>query len=166
MTEFRRLLIPGATYYFTVRLEVSGATLLTDHIESLRYAYARAVQEFPVTCHAMVILPDHLHAIWTEPDGGVWYSQRWKRIKARFSQAIPQAGQMRPLAEGLREKGIWQRRFDEHALRSAEEFRLAMTHVEQNPVRHGLVKDAGLWPYSSFNKGRMASRGAELMAAQ
>jgi putative transposase len=90
MTHFRRLLIPGATYFFTVRLERRGDTLLTDHIESLRYAYAKAVQDYPVTCHAMVVLPDHLHAVWTEPDGGVWYSERWRRIKARFAQAIPQ----------------------------------------------------------------------------
>ena len=57
MTQYRRFLIPGATYFFTVRLEQRGATTLTDRIDALRYAYARAVQEFPVTAHAMVILP-------------------------------------------------------------------------------------------------------------
>ena len=68
MTAYRRLLLPGATYFFTVRLEQRGATTLTDHIDVLRYAYAKAVQDFPVTCHAMVVLPDHIHAVWTEPE--------------------------------------------------------------------------------------------------
>ncbi len=153
MTHSRRLLLPGATYFFTVRLEQRGSTLLTDHIETLRYAYARAVRDYPVTCHAMVVLPDHLHAVWTEPDGGVWYSERWQRLKARFSYAIPEAGERRPAPE--RKRGIWQRRFDEHAIRTEEEFQRALTHCEQNPVKHGLVSDAALWPYSSFAKRRM-----------
>ena len=76
MTNIHHLILPGATYFFTVRLQTRGSCLLTDHIESLRYAYAKAVQEFPVTCHAMVILPDHLHAVWTEPSGGVFYTER------------------------------------------------------------------------------------------
>ncbi|MGV8987055.1 MAG: REP-associated tyrosine transposase [Cypionkella sp.] len=156
MTHYRRLLIPGATYFFTVRLESRGATLLTDHIESLRFAYAKTVREYPVTCHAMVVLPDHLHAVWTEPDGGVWYSERWRRIKSRFSHAIPPAGDLRPSLAARREKGIWQRRFYEHAIRNEDEFRRALDHCESNPVKHGLVSVAELWPYSSFAKARMA----------
>lgn len=155
MTQYRRLLIPEATYFFTVRLEDRGATLLTDHIESLRYAYARTVRDYPVTCHAMVILPDHLHAIWTEPDGGVWYSERWRRIKSRFSHAIPVPDTPRPALEARRGPGIWQRRFCEHAIRSPDEFQRAMQHCAQNPVKHGLVADAALWPFSSFAKARL-----------
>ena len=143
MTQPQRLIIPGATYFFTVRLEDKGSRLLTDHIESLRYAYAKAVQEFPATCHAMVVLPDHLHAVWTEPEGGVWYAERWRRIKTRFAQAIPN-----------RDTPIWQRRFREHAIRSRDDLNLAIDHCAQNPVRHGLVSAAELWPYSSHSKGR------------
>ncbi|MBI1171253.1 transposase [bacterium] len=161
MTQYRRLLIPGATYFFTVRLERRGDTLLTDHIESLRYAYARTVQDYPVTCHAMVVLPDHLHAVWTEPEGGVWYSERWRGIKARFSHAIPDQGRPRQSLADKREKGIWQRRFYEHAIRNPEEFRRALDHCEMNPVRHGLVAAPALWPYSSFARGRI-SEAAEL----
>lgn len=155
MTQYRRLLLPGATYFFTVRLKIKGATLLTDHIETLRWAYARTVREYPVTCHAMVILPDHLHAVWTEPDSGVWYCERWKRIKARFSHAIPDAAAMRPSLEGKPDRGIWQRRFDEHAIQTEEQFSRALAHCAQNPVKHGLVTDATLWPFSSFAKARM-----------
>jgi putative transposase len=154
MTQYRRLLIPGATYFFTVRLEARGSTLLTDHIESLRYAYAKAVQDYPVTCHAMVVLPDHLHAVWTEPAGGVWYCERWRRIKALFSHAIPQTGTQRPSLTAKRERGIWQRRFYEHAIRDEADFRRALDHCRENPVKHGLVGSPELWPYSSFNKVR------------
>lgn len=162
MTHYRRLLIPGATYFFTVRLERRGATLLTDHIESLRYAYAKAVQDYPVTCHAMVVLPDHLHAVWTEPDGGVWYSERWRRLKARFSHAIPQPDTPRQSLADKREKGIWQRRFYEHAIRNEEEFHRALDHCENNPVRHGLVSSANLWPYSSFAKGAISTAAMQI----
>ena len=146
MTNIHHLILPGATYFFTVRLQTRGSCLLTDHIESLRYAYAKAVQEFPVTCHAMVILPDHLHAVWTEPSGGVFYTERWRRIKTRFSQAIPATSG---------EKSIWQRRFSEHAIRNRDDFARAVQHCAQNPVWHGLVEAADAWPYSSFAKGTL-----------
>ena len=154
MIQSRRLLIPGATYFFTVRLEKPGSTLLTDHIESLRYAYAKTIREYPVTCHAMVVLPDHLHAVWTEPEGGIWYAERWRRIKQRFSYAVPQTGQLRTLPSPKREPGLWQRRFSEHAIRSEAEFHQALQYCEANPVKHGLVSDTALWPYSSFAKGK------------
>ena len=146
MTNIHHLHIPGPTYFFTVRVQHRGSTLLTDHIESLRYAYAKAVQEFPVTCHAMVVLPDHLHAVWTEPDSGVFYTERWRRIKTRFAQAIP--------AAEVGEKGIWQRRFSEHAVRNRDDFQRAIQHCAQNPVWHGLVDTPEAWPYSSIAKGK------------
>ena len=149
MTNIHHLHLPAATYFFTVRVQQRGSTLLTDHIESLRYAYAKAVQEFPVTCHAMVILPDHLHAVWTEPDGGVFYTERWRRIKTRFAQAIPATSN---------EKGIWQRRFIEHAIRTRDDFQRAVQHCAQNPVWHGLTTVAEAWPYSSFAKGKDADQ--------
>ena len=165
MTQYRRFLLPGATYFFTVRLEQRGATTLTDHIDGLRYAYAKAVQEFPVTCHAMVVLPDHLHAVWTEPEGEVWYSERWRRIKARFSHAVAEPGQQRPSLTAKRERGLWQRRFYEHAIRTEDEYRRAMEHCRTNPVRHGLVNDPGLWPYSSFSKARAGLQAQHQTAA-
>ena len=148
MIEHPRLTLTGATYFFTVRLEQRGSSLLTDHIAALRFAYAKAVAEFPVTCHAMVVLPDHLHAIWTEPVGDVWYAERWRRIKTRFAQSVAVAEpEGRPVA-------LWQKRFDEYPIRSEDDYRRAMEYCRVNPVRHGLVASADLWPWSSFNKVR------------
>ena len=160
MTEHPRLLLPGATYFFTVRLEQRGSTLLTDHVDALRFAYAKAVAEFPVTCHAMVVLPDHLHAVWTEPAGEVWYSERWRRIKTRFAQGGVPPAPDRHRHDRTREHGLWQQRFSEYAIRGEVDFRLAMEHCRMNAVKHGLVTDPDLWPFSSFTKSRKLPQNA------
>ena len=154
MTEYRRLPPLGPTYFFTVRLSQRGTTLLTDHVDALRYAYAKAVQEYPVICHAMVVLPDHMHAVWTEPAGEVWYSERWRRIKARFAHAVADPVQPGSLQ---REAALWDRRFQERAIRNEAEYQQAVEHCRMNPVKHGFVTEAGRWPYSSFAKGQRAT---------
>ncbi|MEZ5732657.1 MAG: transposase [Paracoccaceae bacterium] len=150
MTNYRRVRIPGATYFFTLCVEDRGSTVLTDNIDVLRDAYRRTIAELPVTCPAMVVLPDHLHAIWTEPEGCVRYSERWRRLKARFSHAL--CDDFRPCTSklGKRERGLWQRRFWEHAVRNEAEFIAAMAYCYNNPVKHGLVAKPDEWPYSSF----------------
>lgn len=157
MTSYRRLRIPGATYFFTVCLEDRQSGLLVDHIDDLRWAYAKTVQELPVQCLAMVILPDHLHAIWTEPEGSVHFSERWRRIKARFSHGQPRRTQVSESKALKRERGIWQRRFWEHAIRDEFELARGLEYCLQNPVKHGLVSDPADWPYSSFHRRRMGS---------
>lgn len=152
MTRYRRLRVPGATVFFTLCLEQRGSRVLTEHIDLLRDAYRRTVAELPVACPAMVVLPDHLHAIWTEPGGEVHYSERWRRIKARFSHALPQDFFPRPSLQRKRERGVWQRRFWEHTLRGQAEFFAAMEYCRQSPVRHGLVRAPEDWPYSSFTR--------------
>ncbi len=152
MTNYRRLRVPGGTYFFTVYLEDRASTALVDQIDQLRFAYAKTVAELPVTCEAIVVLPNHLHAIWTLPDGDADFSERWRRIKARFSHGIrPTLPPNQSKAE-RRERGIWQRRFWEHALRDEDNLGSAMDYCWRNPVKHGLVADPADWPYSSFNR--------------
>lgn len=152
MTNYRRLLVPGGTYFFTVCLEDRASSALTDHIDRLRFAYAKTVAELPVICEAMVVLPDHLHAIWTLPDGDTNFSERWRRIKARFSNGLrPDLPACRSKI-GKREKGLWQRRFWEHVVRDHHSLGSAMDYCWHNPVKHGLVADPADWPYSSFNR--------------
>ena len=151
MTSYRRLYLPEGTYFFTVCLEDGTARTLVDRIDALRQAYAMATHEMPVETHAIVILPNHLHAIWTEP-GMPRFSDRWQRIKARFSFAVE--GDFAPCRSKSerREKGLWQRRFYEHAIRNGDEFEKAMDYCRVNPVKHGLVADPQDWPYSSFTR--------------
>ena len=151
MTAYRRMILPEGTYFFTLCLEDRDGTTLVDQIDQLRAAYAFTTREMPVTCHAMVVMPNHLHAIWTEP-GLAKFPERWRRIKARFSHAVE--GDFAPNASKQRkgERGLWQRRFYEHAIRSEREFDKAMEYCRMNPVQHGLVAAPEHWAYSSFTR--------------
>ena len=149
MTAYRRLILPEGTHFFTLCLEDRTSHVLVDHIAHLRAAYAFTVREMPVECHAMVVLPNHLHAIWTEP-GIPKFPERWRRIKARFSHSV--AGDFKPNSSqaARQERGVWQRRFYEHAIRNQEELSAAMDYFRMNPVKHGFVSEPDLWAFSSF----------------
>jgi putative transposase len=88
MTEYRRHRFQGGTYFFTVNLADRSQTLLTDHIEILRESFRTVKQKHPFTMEAIVILPEHLHTIWTLPEGDDDFSLRWRQIKSEFSRHI------------------------------------------------------------------------------
>jgi putative transposase len=155
MPNYRRLRPPGATYFFTLALQDRGSDLLISHIHDLRAAYAATIRDMPVRCEAIVVLPDHLHAVWTLPLGDSAYSERWRKIKARFSRAVDRAH--RPLhlpasKVSKRECGIWQRRFWEHVIRDDADYRRHVSVCWGNPVRHGLVPRPADWPHSSIHR--------------
>ncbi|QEW19386.1 Transposase [Marinibacterium anthonyi] len=156
MTAYRRLRIPGGTYYFTVRLARRGGTELTDHVDLLRAAYGITCRERPFRTRAIVVLPDHLHAIWTLPPGDADFSTRWRLIKTRFTRGL---GWKAPRGASQAHKGdcgLWQRRFWEHAIRDGVDLRLHMDKCRDDPVRHGLVARARDWPLSSVHRVRRA----------
>lgn len=160
MSRYRRVRVPGASHFFTVALTDRGGSVLTDHVGLLRAAWRATVAERPVFCDAMVVLPDHLHAVWTLPEGDADYSERRRRIKARFSQAL---GEHRPLSDSKvmkRECGVWQRRFWEHAIRDERDYRAHVEYCWGNPVKHGLVARAVDWPFSSIHRDIRAGRVA------
>ena len=89
MAEYRRASVPGANWFFTVNLaERNGNRLLVEAIAALRNAFrsVQAIHAFRVD--AAVILPDHLHCIWTLPPGDPDFSTRWGSIKGTFSRSI------------------------------------------------------------------------------
>src|SRR5437868_15404251 len=89
MTSYRRNFVPGGSYFFTVNLAEGQTGLLTGNIEALRCAFRHARLRHPFTVDAIVVLPDHLHAIWTLPGGDADFARRWRLIKATFSRALP-----------------------------------------------------------------------------
>src|SRR5215470_4370444 len=89
MTNYRRNFLPGGSYFFTVNLLDRRARLLTDHIEQLHAAFRYAQDRHPFTIEAIVVLPDHLHAIWTLPDGDADFALRWRLLKSAFSRGLP-----------------------------------------------------------------------------
>jgi len=151
MSNYTRPKVPGATVFFTVNLASRGAWLLVDEIDHLRAAVIRTRFERPFYIDAWVVLPDHMHAVWTLPEGDRDFSTRWRIIKARFSRAVP-AGERRPSHRARRERAVWQRRFWEHHIRSEADYRAAVEYCFLNPVKHGFVTEPEDWPYSSFRK--------------
>jgi putative transposase len=152
MTDYRRAHAEGATWFFTVNLAERRANpLLVENIDLLRQVFRKVKEDHPFTIDAIVVLPDHLHCIWTLPEGDSDYKTRWALIKAGFSRAIPKT-ERRSESRGSRgERGIWQRRFWEHMVRSQEDFSRHADYIHWNPVKHGWVKRAWDWPHSSFH---------------
>jgi putative transposase len=151
MVRYRRNLLPGGTFFFTAVLADRRSSLLVDHIDVLRAAFRLARAERPFSVEAIVILPDHLHAILTLPDADAAFSSRWRRIKARFTRdvAAKRLGH-KPNSKG--EYDLWQRRFWEHTIRDDADFASHVDYIHYNPIKHGLVSRAVDWPYSSFHR--------------
>jgi putative transposase len=156
MPQYRRAKISGSTFFFTVVLADRSNALLVEQIDRLRTAYRLACERRPFETIAICVLPDHVHAIWSLPDGDVDFSTRWSLIKSGFSRGL----QDRPRSPSKivkREKGIWQRRFWEHAIRDDADLERHVDYIHFNPVKHGHVKRVVDWPHSSFH--RYVTRG-------
>jgi putative transposase len=150
MPRYVRAFAPGGTFFFTVNLYERHRMLLTDHISDLRAAFAFVREQKPFVNRAYVVLPDHIHCIWTLPKGDADFSLRWQSIKARFARQIPEGEHLsaRRLKKG--ERGIWQRRFWEHMIRDENDFQRHVDYIHINPVKHGHAQAVRDWPHSSF----------------
>ena len=151
MVHYRRIRLEGGTYFFTVTLADRRARVLTDHVDLLRSVFRRVQGERPFKIVAMVVLPDHLHAIWTLPAGDADYSGRWRAIKAGFTRDLV-AGGMPLVRNDKGEYDLWQRRFWEHTVRDESDLAGHVEYIHFNPVKHGLVKQVRDWPWSSFHQ--------------
>ena len=152
MTEYRRFYIPGATWFFTVNLaERSGNRLLVENIDGLRHAFTTVRQRHPFKIDAAVVLPDHLHCIWTLPSGDSNFSERWGLIKATFSRTLEKGERISTSRQKRGERGIWQRRFLDHMIRDDADYQRHIDYIHWNPVKHGWVRHVADWPYSGFH---------------
>ena len=152
MPNYVRPKIAGASVFFTVALANRGSNLLVREADVLREAVRATLAEHPFQIDAWVVLPDHMHCMWTLPNADADYSIRWKKIKARFSKAI---GRKEPrsaskIVKG--EVGIWQRRFWDHHVRDEGDFIMHLRYCWWNPVKHGLVEHPLEWPHSSIHR--------------
>ncbi len=152
MSRYKRNYVEGGTYFFTLNLLERHKTLLIDYIDALRESVASVKRKRPFYIDAWVVLPDHLHAVWTLPEGDADYSSRWREIKKSFSKNIPPGEYLSPVRLKKGERGIWQRRFWVHTILSDEDYRHHIDYIHLNPLKHGLVKRVRDWPYSSFHR--------------
>ena len=153
MADYRRALVPGGTWFFTVNLlRRKNNDLLIRQIELLRETVRQVRKNRPFRIDAWVVLPEHLHCIWTLPPGDADFSTRWRLIKSNFSRALPPTEWRNETRQHAGERGIWQRRFWEHLIADEEDFSRHIDYVHINPQKHGWVSRVQDWPYSTFHR--------------
>ncbi len=155
MSEYRRCMVAGGTYFFTVVgfqrrwifEDEQNVRLLGDSMRHVR-------KEAPFRTVAVVVLPDHLHCIWSLPRLDADYSTRWKQIKREFTVRFLGAG-----GEDLRvsdarrsrgERGVWQHRYWEHVVEDEKELEGLCDYIHYNPVKHGFAASPAEWRWSTF----------------
>ena len=163
--------VPGACVFFTVALADRGAETLVRQVAVLREAVRETKGKRPFGIDAWVMLPDHMHCVWTLPEGDSDFSGRMGEIKGRFTRDLRRSGPAPTHAawnpHGVRggrvrvgagpdlrkdEAPVWQKRFWEHHIRGPEDFAACVRYCWINPVKHGLVGHPGAWPYSSWHR--------------
>lgn len=157
MSRYRRASTAGSSYFFTV-VAYRRQPILCD--ETIRNALHSAIETVrmsrPFVIDAWVLLPDHLHCVWTLPDGDADFSTRWMRIKRAVSLACRKdycrADWVTASKLKHRESTLWQRRFWEHRIRDDNDFARHVDYIHFNPVKHGHVQQVEDWPYSTFHR--------------
>ncbi|MBN2106500.1 MAG: transposase [Deltaproteobacteria bacterium] len=151
----------GTTFFFTV-VTFERNKLFNDIgiIDVFREIVRDVKTQHPFDIDAWVVLPEHMHCLWTLPDGDMDYSRRWSMLKRKFTQrwdsirtAYPPGDAHTTVSRIKRREGsVWQRRFWEHQIRDERDYRHHCDYIHYNPVKHGLVNAPVEWPYSTFHR--------------
>lgn len=156
MPNYIRTFRPGGTFFFTVVTYGRSRWLCSEEArEALSHAIRGVRKTRPFNIDAIVLLPDHLHCIWTLPDGDHDFSTRWRLIKmlaAKKCRSVPSRFPEPVSRIKRKERDLWQRRFWEHTIRDENDFAVHCDYIHYNPVKHGLCESPGEWPFSSFRK--------------
>ncbi|WP_313053813.1 REP-associated tyrosine transposase [Pseudomonas lopnurensis] len=152
MSRYRRAHVPGATYFFTANLLNRRSDLLVRHIDLLRETVRATRSRHPLHVDAWLTLPDHMHCVWTLPDGDVDFALRWKVIKFAFARRLPKTVMLTAAQRARGERGVWQRHYWEHLIQDERDYRYHVDYVHLNPLKHGLVDRVADWPFSSFHR--------------
>jgi putative transposase len=150
MVLYRRNPVAGGTYFFTVALADRRCDLFTRHADLLRQSFRAACARRPFVVEAVVVLPEHLHTVWTLPDGDADFATRWTHLKSHFTRAVADRVPVTRNARG--EFGLWQRRYWEHTIRDETDLAAHCDYIHFNPVKHGYVSRPGDWAWSSFRR--------------
>ena len=153
--NYIRRRVPGGTYFFTLVTFGRRPLFAEPNARALLKSAIQTVQrDHPFQAVATVLLPDHLHTVWTLPEGDDKYSVRWQRIKCEFTESFLAAGGFEGERSRSRqrsgERAVWQRRFWEHTICDDDELVRCVDYTHWNPVKHGYVTRPGDWPYSTF----------------
>ncbi len=157
MPRFTRAFAPGGTFFFTVVTHRRSPLFAAQEARTfLRRAMDAVRAHRPFQPDAMVLLPDHLHCIWTLPPDDTDFSTRWRKIKETFTREhLAAGGAESRVSDGQQRKGlrgVWQQRFWEHTIRGETDFERHMDYIHYNPVKHGQAACPHDWPWSSFHR--------------
>jgi putative transposase len=152
MPDYRRARVAGATYFFTVNLRDRSSDLLVREIDLLRDTVRATKQRYPFHIDAWVVLPEHMHCLWTLPEGDADFALRWKVIKFGFARRLPRGEPLTATQSRRGERGIWQRRYWEHLIRDEQDYQRHVDYIHFNPLKHGHVQRLADWPWSSFHR--------------
>ena len=159
---YRRTRIAGISCFFTVVAYRRQKHFENDAaIHALNKAIAQIQDRRPFDNVAQVILPDHLHALWTLPEGDDDYPTRWRLFKEAFTRWHVSefgAGERSKSRKAKGEQTVWQRRYWEHAIRDENDFARHFDYIHINPVKHQLVAAPKDWPHSTFHDWVAAGR--------
>ena len=153
--KYRRSRANGATFFFTVVTYKRKKILcFNENTTLIKKAFKHVALKRPFKTDAFVMLPDHIHCIWTLPDGDNGYSTRWSLIKEYFTKRC-NAKFKNDQNDSMKKKGlqsVWQLRFWEHQIRDDRDYAVHVEYIHYNPVKHGYVKSPKDWEYSSFHR--------------
>ncbi len=157
MPNYKRNFVKGGSYFFTVVTQNRNKLFCSEITRKhLRNAINTCQERWPFEGVAWVLLDDHLHTVWTLPEGDDNYSRRWSFIKRKFTEAYLAENshdEFRSTSkQNKRERGVWQRRFWEHTLRDKTDFQRHIDYIHYNPVKHGFVNHAKDYPFSTFHQ--------------
>jgi len=131
--HYQRAHALGGTFFFTINLADRSSCLLVEHIDALRQTVRMVKQRHAFEIDAWVVLPDHMHAVWTLPPEDADFSTRWMLIETGFSRAIERSENVHRSRMSKGERGIWQRRFWEHQIRTEDDLANHVDYVHINP---------------------------------
>jgi putative transposase len=151
MVQYRRSRVAGGSFFFTVNLRNRSDDFLVTHVDALRTIVSDVREQSPFTIDAMVVLPDHWHAVWTLPVNDQAYASRIRLIKARFTKHLLRQGVVIE-QDNRGEYKLWQRRFWEHTIRDDHDFETHVNYIHINPVKHGYVTRPVDWPHSTIHR--------------
>ncbi|HBN76191.1 MAG TPA: transposase [Planctomycetaceae bacterium] len=154
--KYRRSKV-GRTYFFTIVTHQRRPILTTQLGRSCLRTAIKSIQKgHPFDIAAIVLLPDHIHTIWTLPIIDSDYSTRIRLVKSKFTKlwlsSHGQEGITSTSRESKNEKAIWQRRFYEHTCRDELDMKRCVDYLHVNPVKHRLVEKVKEWPWSTFHR--------------
>lgn len=152
--RYRRSIVPGARYFLTL-VTHERARLFEDeaNVERWHRAVAKVQRHRPFGIEAEVVLPDHLHLLWSLPDGDADFPTRIRFVKTAFTKDLTTGSCVTAATDSRSRKGereVWQRRYWEHLIRDDRDFQAHVDYIHFNPVRHQLASSPADWRHSTF----------------